>query len=51
LDPKFVDVIVMRWEKLSGQQATLDSSGRTFEQVKHDHLKPDDAGTLAEASN
>jgi DNA modification methylase len=35
LDPKFVDVIVMRWEKLSGQQATLDgSSGQTFEQVK-----------------
>ncbi len=35
LDPKFVDVIVMRWEKLSGQQATLDGScGQTFEQVR-----------------
>jgi hypothetical protein len=46
-----VDVIVMRWEKLSGQQATLDGSGQTFAQVKHGRLKPKAAGTLAEASN
>lgn len=36
LDPKFVDVIVMRWQNLSGKKAVLDGSGRqTFEQVKH----------------
>jgi DNA modification methylase len=35
LDPKFVDVIVMRWQSLSGEEATLDgAAGLTFEQVK-----------------
>ena len=34
LDPKYVDVIVQRWEQLSGKQATLDGDGRTFEQTK-----------------
>ncbi len=35
LDPKFMDVIVMRWQNLTGKQATLDGSGATFEHVKH----------------
>jgi DNA modification methylase len=36
LDAKFVDVSVIRWQKLSGKQATLDGScAQTFEQVKH----------------
>lgn len=35
LDPKFVDVIVLRWEKLTGRKAVLDGiSGQTFEKVK-----------------
>jgi DNA modification methylase len=34
LDPKYVDVIVQRWEQLTGKQATLDGDGRTFEQIK-----------------
>jgi DNA modification methylase len=34
LDPKYVDVVVTRWQALSGQQATLDGDGRTFEAVK-----------------
>jgi DNA modification methylase len=33
LDPKYVDVIVQRWETLSGKKAKLDSDGRTFEEV------------------
>ena len=33
LDPKYVDVTVQRWMGLSGKQATLESDGRTFEQV------------------
>jgi len=33
LDPKYVDVIVMRWQNLTGQEATLDGDGRTFRQV------------------
>ena len=33
LDPKYVDVIVQRWQGLSGKKATLDGDGRTFEDV------------------
>ena len=33
LDPKYVDVIVQRWQSLSGKKATLDGDGRTFEEV------------------
>lgn len=33
LDPKFVDVIVRRWENFTGKQATLGSTGQTFAQV------------------
>jgi hypothetical protein len=31
LDPKYVDVIVRRYQTLSGKNATLDGDGRTFE--------------------
>jgi DNA modification methylase len=34
LEPRYVDVIVQRWEKLTGKQATLDGSGMTFEEAK-----------------
>jgi len=33
LDPKFVDVIVKRWQDYTGRQATLESTGQTFEEV------------------
>ena len=33
LDPKYVDVIVQRWQELSGKQAKLDGDGRTFEEI------------------
>jgi DNA modification methylase len=33
LDPKYVDVVVQRWQTLSGEKATLDSDGRTFEAI------------------
>lgn len=36
LDPKYVDVVVQRWQKLSGKEATLDGEGRTFTQVGRD---------------
>ena len=32
-DPKFADVIIKRWQDFTGQQATLESSGETFEAV------------------
>jgi DNA modification methylase len=33
LDPKFVDVVVKRWQALTDKQATLDGDGRTFDEV------------------
>jgi DNA modification methylase len=33
LDPKYVDVIVQRWQSLSGKKAELDGDGRTFEEI------------------
>jgi DNA modification methylase len=42
LDPKYVDVVVQRWQQLSGEEATLDGDGRTFAE-----LKPERAGAPA----
>jgi len=33
LDPKYMDVVVKRWETLSGKKASLDGDGRTFEEI------------------
>jgi DNA modification methylase len=33
LDPKYVDVIVRRWQSFTGKHATLDGDGRTFDAV------------------
>jgi DNA modification methylase len=33
LDPKYVDVIIARWQSLSGKKATLDGDGRAFEEI------------------
>lgn len=33
LDPRFVDVIVRRWEEYSGRQGVLEGDGRTFADV------------------
>ena len=32
LDPRYCDVIVQRWQGWTGEQATLEGSGRTFEE-------------------
>lgn len=34
LDPLYVDVIVRRWEKFSGNQATHAVTGRTFRETQ-----------------
>jgi DNA modification methylase len=36
LDPKYVDVIVQRWETLSGKKAKLEADGRTFEEIANE---------------
>ena len=33
LDPKYVSVIVQRWQDLSGEKPTLEADGRTFEEI------------------
>jgi DNA modification methylase len=33
LDPKYVDVVVERWQSLAGKKATLDGDGRTFQEI------------------
>lgn len=33
LDPKYCDVIVKRWQEFTGEQATLEATGETFEAV------------------
>jgi DNA modification methylase len=39
LDPKYVDVIVQRWQQLTGKQATLDVDGRAFEEMGKERRK------------
>ena len=39
LDPKYVDVVVQRWQQLSGKQATLEGAGRTFDEIKTERAK------------
>jgi len=39
LDPKYVDVIIARWQQETGKIATLDGSGRTFEQIQSERSK------------
>ena len=35
LDPRYVDVIVRRWQDFTGKQAVLESSGQTFAELKN----------------
>jgi DNA modification methylase len=34
LDPKYCDVIITRWQDFTGQAATLEATGKTFEELK-----------------
>jgi DNA modification methylase len=33
LDPKFVDVVIRRWQEQTGKKATLEGVGHTFDQI------------------
>ena len=39
LDPKYADVVVQRWQQLTGKQAVLDGDGRAFEAVAQERVK------------
>ena len=43
LDPKYVDVVVERWQALTGQQALLEGDGRVFAEVRQERLAADGA--------
>jgi DNA modification methylase len=34
LDPRYCDVIVKRWQDFTGKKATLESNGKTFDELK-----------------
>ena len=38
LDPKYFDVIVQRWQQLTGRKATLEADGRTFAEVQAERV-------------
>ena len=42
IDPHYVDVIITRWQDLTGNQAVLEGDGRTFKQVAEDRKPVED---------
>jgi DNA modification methylase len=40
LDPKYVDVIIRRWQEYSGGAATLDYDGRTYDDIAVERENP-----------
>ena len=38
LDPKYCDVIITRWQDFTGQQATLESTGQAFGELKAERV-------------
>lgn len=38
IDPKYADVIVKRWQSFTGQKATLEADGRTFDEITQECL-------------
>ena len=35
MSPAYCDVIINRWQNFTGEKAVLESTGETFEEVKH----------------
>lgn len=33
IEPKYVDVVIKRWQQLTGKQAVLEDDGRAFEEI------------------
>ncbi|GJL85314.1 MAG: methyltransferase [Micavibrio sp.] len=42
LDPQYVDVSILRWQRVSGKQAILESTGQSWEQVRAERLSTQD---------
>jgi DNA modification methylase len=39
LDPKYVDVVIQRWQTISGKEATLEGTSKTFAQIAKKRAK------------
>jgi DNA modification methylase len=39
IDPRYIDVVVERWQSLSNKKATLEGDGRSFDEVARERLK------------
>jgi DNA modification methylase len=39
LDPKYCDVIIKRWQDFTGQQATLEATGQTYDELKAERVQ------------
>jgi len=37
INPAYVDVAIKRWQDFTGEQATLESTGKTFDEIKGEH--------------
>ena len=44
LDPHYVDVAVMRWQRITGKKAVLVATGQTWNQVREERLSEKDGG-------
>jgi len=40
LDPKYIDVIIERWQKATGREAKLDGTGATFQEARLQRRQP-----------
>ena len=38
IDPRYVDVIVLRWQAQTGKKATLDGASRSYEEIAQERL-------------
>lgn len=39
LDPKYIDVIINRWQDYTGEKATLEATGQTYEELEAERCK------------
>jgi DNA modification methylase len=47
IEPRYVDVAIMRWQQLTKLEATLEGDGRSFEEIKQARAKPKDPPQLS----
>ncbi len=39
LDPKFVDVIIRRWQEYSGSDAVREADGKTYKELEAENVE------------